>query len=81
MDIWVILNLAFALGMSFSIGANDACNGLATSYGSNALGLRPLVIGGAIAEFIGAMWCSGGIASRLAYTIIPRLDAETDHEE
>ena len=48
--------------MSFSIGANDAANALATSYGSNALKLKWLVILGAIFEFIGAYWCSGHVA-------------------
>ena len=66
--------------MAFSIGANDACNGLATSYGSNALGLYPLVIGGAIAEFVGAMWCSGGIVSSLPTKIIPRLYDESEED-
>jgi len=48
--------------MAFSIGANDAANALATSYGSNALRLIFLVLIGAVFEFIGAYWCSGHVA-------------------
>lgn len=44
--------------MAFSIGSNDAANGLATSYGSKATKLIYLLIIGAIAEFIGAMFCA-----------------------
>ena len=61
--------------MSFSIGANDAANALATSYGSNALKLIWLVILGAIFEFIGAYFCSGHVAGELVGNII--LDVHT----
>ena len=60
--------------MSFSIGANDAANALATSYGSNALRLLYLVILGAIFEFIGAYWCSGHVAGQLVGNIIENVD-------
>jgi PiT family inorganic phosphate transporter len=53
----IIYILSFAL--SYAIGANDAANALATSYGSEAAPLLFLLIGGAIFEFIGAFWCSG----------------------
>ena len=60
--------------LSFSIGANDAANALATSYGSNALSLLWLVILGSIFEFIGAYWCSGRVASDLVGKIIENTD-------
>jgi len=58
MNTLVGLTIVFSFMMSFSIGSNDAANGLATSYGSKALGIGKLIILGAIAEFIGAMYCS-----------------------
>lgn len=64
--------------MSFSIGANDAANALATSYGSNALKLIWLVILGAIFEFIGAFWCSGHVAGQLVGNIIETVDTLDD---
>ena len=60
--------------MSFSIGANDAANALATSYGSNALRLLWLVILGSIFEFIGAFFCSGHVAGELVGNIIEGVD-------
>ena len=59
--------------MSFSIGANDAANGLATSYGSGAWPLRKLVVLGAVAEFFGAMFCSDKVAATLSTDIVPDL--------
>ena len=56
--------------MSFAVGANDAANSLGTLYGSKALRLVYIVIIGAIFEFIGAVWCSGHIASELIPKII-----------
>ena len=60
--------------MSFSIGANDAANALATSYGSDALRLLYLVILGSIFEFIGAFWCSGHVAGKLVGNVIDGVD-------
>jgi PiT family inorganic phosphate transporter len=74
MTIWIILTVIFSFLMSFSIGSNDAANGLATSYGSKAMGLSNLVILGAIAEFIGAMFCSDEVAATLSAKIIPDLE-------
>jgi len=68
--------LSFA--MSFSIGANDAANALATSYGSNALRLIYLVLLGAVFEFIGAYWCSGHVAGELVNNCIDNMDSLDD---
>ena len=81
MDIWVILTLIFCFCMSFSIGSNDAANGLATSFGSGALSLLPLVLIGAVAEFIGAMFCSDKVAATLSKDIIPKLDTLEDDQQ
>jgi len=73
----------FAIGglsflMAFAIGSNDAANALATSYGSKALKLLPLVILGAIFEFIGAFWCSGHVAGHLISDVIEDVDTLSD---
>jgi phosphate/sulfate permease len=62
MDIWIILTILLSFLMSFSIGSNDAANGLATSYGSKALNLSKLIIIGCVAEFIGSMFFAGRVA-------------------
>ena len=47
-----------ALGMAYAIGSNDAANALATSFGSGAVTLIPLVLCGSVFEFVGAAWGS-----------------------
>ena len=64
--------------MSFAIGANDAANALATSYGSNALRLLYLVILGSVFEFIGAYWCSSHVAGNLVGNVIETVDTIDD---
>lgn len=59
MNGFVVTIFVLSFLMSFAIGANDAANALATSYGSKAAPLLVLLILGAIFEFIGAFWCSG----------------------
>ena len=63
--------------MSFSVGANDAANALATSYGSNALQLFYLVVLGAIFEFVGAFWCSGHVAGHLVGDVIDYVEDDS----
>ena len=60
--------------MAFAVGANDAANSLATSYGSGAMSLRPLVLCGGVFEFIGSVWRSQKVAGNLAYDMIDNLD-------
>ena len=64
--------------MSYAIGANDAANALATSYGSKACPLIALLLMGAVFEFIGAFWCSGQVAGKLASNIIPSLTKQPE---
>ena len=73
LDSFGILTVIFSFMMSFSIGSNDAANGLATSYGSKALKLNKLIAIGAIAEFVGAMFCSDKVAGTLSHHIIEDL--------
>ena len=65
--------------MSFAIGANDAANALATSYGSKALKLWQIVVLGAIFEFIGAFFCSGHVAGHLVSGIVDDTDILEDN--
>lgn len=51
--------------MAFSIGANDAANGLGTSYGTKAIPWWFIVTNGAAAEFVGAMFCSDKVSAVL----------------
>mmetsp|Transcript_6946 Transcript_6946/g.8343 ORF Transcript_6946/g.8343 Transcript_6946/m.8343 type:complete len:329 (-) Transcript_6946:640-1626(-) len=73
-DGYLISICILAFFMSFSIGANDAANALATSYGSNALRLLWLVLLGSLFEFIGAYWCSGHVAGQLVGSVIDNVD-------
>ena len=66
-----------SLLMGFSIGANDAANALATSFGSGALNLLPLVLCGSVFEFVGSVWGSQKVAHNLAYDMIDNLDEQT----
>ena len=74
MDAWLIVCVVLSFGMSFAIGSNDASNGLATSYGAQALSLQKLVVLGAVAEFVGAMFCSDKVAQTLSKNIVRDFD-------
>ena len=76
MDVWVILTLIFSFLMAFSIGSNDAANGLGTSYGTKALPLGYMITNGALAEFVGAMFLSNAVATTLSQDIVPGLEKE-----
>jgi inorganic phosphate transporter, PiT family len=66
---WFMVILAFVL--AFVIGANDAANALATSYGSNATKLIYLLVLGAMFEFVGSVFLSSKLAGTLVYKVIP----------
>lgn len=76
MDVWVILTLIFSFMMAFSIGSNDAANGLGTSYGTKALPLGYIITNGALAEFVGALFLSNAVATTLSEDIVPDLHLE-----
>ena len=78
LDGYVIAIGVLSFLMAFSIGANDAANALATSYGSNALSLIWLVLLGSVFEFIGAYFCSGHVAGQLVNNIISDVDSIDD---
>ena len=79
--IWLEITVVLSFLMSFSIGANDAANGLATSFGSNAATLTKLAIIGSIAEFIGAKYCSDNVAATLSYDIVPEIESLSDEKQ
>ena len=64
----------FAFLLAFSIGANDAANGLGTSYGAKTMPLVWIMIMGAVAEFLGAMFFSNAVATTLSDNIVHDLD-------
>ena len=45
---------AFLLG--YSIGGNDICNSVGTSYGCNIISLRNALLFGSLFEFLGLQW-------------------------
>ncbi|MCS7143502.1 MAG: inorganic phosphate transporter [Archaeoglobaceae archaeon] len=53
-DFLIILAVISAFYVAWNIGANDAANSMATSYGSRALTLRQIIILAAFLEFFGA---------------------------
>lgn len=70
MNIWTVLTLIFSFCMAFSIGSNDAANGLGTSYGTKAIPWWAIVSNGAMAEFVGAMFCSDKVSATLTQSIV-----------
>ena len=70
---WFISTLIMSFAMSFSIGSNDAANGLATSYGSKAASLKYLIVFGSIFEFVGAYFLSNDVTHTLSHEVIPSL--------
>jgi len=60
-ETWLIFTFILSFLMAFSIGANDAANGLGTSYGTKALNVKYLIVLGAVGELIGALFCSGAV--------------------
>ena len=78
-QVWLILTIIFSFLLSFSIGANDAANALASSYGSKAIRINYLIFMGGIMIFIGAMFCSKNVAATLSTKIIPSINELDEH--
>lgn len=74
MNYWLIGTFVLGFLMAFSMGANDAANSLGVPYGTQGVKLSKLIVIGAVAEFVGAMFFSGGVASTLGSKIILGLD-------
>ena len=78
MSIWLTLTYFLSFLMAFSIGANDAANGLGISYGTRAIGLRMLIFIGALGEFVGAMFCAQNVTDKLSKGIINDLNKNSE---
>jgi PiT family inorganic phosphate transporter len=71
MDLLLILTIIAGLYMAWNIGANDAANSMATSYGSRALTLKQVIIIGVVLEFCGAFFFGKRVTHTIAKGIVP----------
>ncbi|MEM2176558.1 MAG: inorganic phosphate transporter [Archaeoglobaceae archaeon] len=71
MDLPIILGLFSAFYVAWNIGANDAANSMATSYGSRALTLKQIIVIAAILEFLGAAFFGKNVVKTIAKGIVP----------
>ncbi len=62
----MILVIPFAVGVAWSLGANDVANSMGTSVGSQVLSLRQALVMAGVLEFSGAVLFSQRVATRLA---------------
>lgn len=67
----MILTILAGLYMAWNIGANDAANSMATSYGSKALTLKQVIIVGVLLEFCGAFLFGQRVTHTIAKGIVP----------
>ncbi|AGK60437.1 Phosphate/sulfate permease [Archaeoglobus sulfaticallidus PM70-1] len=66
-----IVTLLVSIYMAWNIGANDAANSMATSYGSGALTLRQIIIIAGILEFSGAFLFGSRVTKTVGKGIVP----------
>ncbi|MFN3383795.1 MAG: inorganic phosphate transporter [Archaeoglobaceae archaeon] len=71
MEILLILAIAVSFYVAWNIGANDAANSMATSYGSRALNLRQIIVVCALLEFLGAFIYGKNVVKTIAKGIVP----------
>ncbi len=71
MDLLLIVALIVGFYVAWNIGANDAANSMATSYGSGALTLRQIIILAGILEFSGAAFFGKRVTQTVAKGIVP----------
>ncbi|WP_457591863.1 inorganic phosphate transporter [Geoglobus sp.] len=64
--------------MAWNIGANDAANSMATSYGSGALTLKQIIVIASILEFAGAVFYGKRVTHTIAKGIVP-IDSLDPH--
>ena len=75
-EVLIVFSYLLSFLMSFAVGANDAADSLGCLYGVKAFKLVYILLIGACFEFIGAVWCSGHIASTLVPNLIPGIEDE-----
>jgi PiT family inorganic phosphate transporter len=78
MELLLALTIIAGLYMAWNIGANDAANSMATSYGSGALTLKQIIVIGSILEFCGAVFFGKNVTHTIAKGIVP-IDAIDYH--
>ncbi|MEM0022119.1 MAG: inorganic phosphate transporter [Archaeoglobaceae archaeon] len=71
MDILLMLAIVVSFYVAWNIGANDAANSMATSYGSRALTLKQIIFVCAILEFLGASIYGKNVVKTIAKGIVP----------
>jgi PiT family inorganic phosphate transporter len=71
MEVLLVLTILAGLYMAWNIGANDAANSMATSYGSKALTLKQVIIIGVVLEFCGAFFFGHRVTHTIAKGIVP----------
>ncbi len=70
-EILTIAAIAIGFYVAWNIGANDAANSMATSYGSKALTLKQIVIIASVLEFLGASIFGHRVTYTVAKGIVP----------
>jgi len=71
MDLFIITAAIVGFYVAWNIGANDAANSMATSYGSRALTLKQIIIIAAVLEFAGATLFGKKVTHTIAKGIVP----------
>ncbi|MET1124229.1 MAG: inorganic phosphate transporter [Archaeoglobaceae archaeon] len=71
MDLILIAALIVGFYVAWNIGANDAANSMATSYGSGALTLKQIIVVAATLEFCGAFFFGKRVTHTVAKGIVP----------
>lgn len=71
LELFIVFTIAVGLYMAWNIGANDAANSMATSYGSGALTLRQIIVIASVLEFTGAVLYGKRVTNTIAKGIVP----------
>ncbi len=71
MDWFVVVAGVIGFYVAWNIGANDAANSMATSYGSKALTLKQIIVIASILEFTGAVFFGKKVTHTIAKGIVP----------
>ena len=68
--IYLALAIAFALYMTWGVGANDVANAMGTSVGSGAITVKKAILIAAVFEFAGAFLAGGHVTGTIRKGII-----------